>query len=345
MMKEIRPFDIKRVAVRVTNWIGDAVMNTPALGAIRATFPDAEIVVIANPMVAELFSPHPYCDRVIVYDKKRAHQGMAGLVRFAGELRRERFDMAILLQKAMEAAIMTFLAGIPIRLGYRTDGRRLLLTHGLPFADKRHRHQSANYLDLLRPFNITGGDGRQRLYCTEAEIAWADSVLSAERWAAINPGAAYGSAKRWIPERFAEVGDQLAAEFNLRIILTGGPAEGEIGRDIEAAMGCSPLNMIGKTNVRQMMALLSRCSLMVTNDSGPMHVAAALGVPVAAIFGPTDHTATYPLTEHYQIIRREADCAPCGARQCPTDHRCMELVSAEDVLKSVRDLTNRLTPF
>jgi heptosyltransferase II len=338
-MEIIDPLKINRILVRVTNWLGDAVMNTPAMGAIRATFPKAEIVVVANPVVAEIFTAHPYCDRVTVFDKKGEHRGIAGMIRFARVLRRERFDLAILLQKAIEAAVMAFLAGVPRRVGYRTDGRGLLLTHSQPFTREiRTRHQSEHYLHLLRSFGISGGGNRQKLQCTEEELLWADERLGRTAWAAVNPGAAYGSAKRWFPERFAEVGDRLASEYGFRILLTGGPGEQEIGRDIEAAMASKPLNLIGKTSVRQMMALLSRCGLMVTNDSGPMHVAAALRVPIVAIFGSTDHTTTFPLADKYRIVRHTIDCAPCLLRMCPTDHRCMEMVSADDVLAAVREL-------
>jgi heptosyltransferase II len=331
--------NVSKIFVRVTNWIGDAVMNTPALGAIRASYPRSEIVVVANPIVAEILSPHPHCDRVIVFDKKGNDRGIAGFLRFTAALRQDRFDVAILLQKAVEAALMAFLARIPVRVGYPTDGRRLLLTHSTPFSEEVSRqHHSEHYLHLLRQFRINGGDGRQRLQCTETELAWADSLLGSGTWAAINPGAAYGSAKRWIPERFAAVGDRLAAEYGVRIVLIGGPGEGEIGCDVEAAMSSKPFNLIGRTSVRQMMAILSRCRLMVTNDSGPMHVAAALGVPIAAIFGATDHTTTYPLTDNHRIIRKEFDCAPCLLRRCPTDHQCMEAVTVDDVMRAVREL-------
>jgi heptosyltransferase-2 len=338
----IDPGKINRILVRQTNWIGDAVMTTPAMGAIRATFPRAEIVVTANPLVAELFRHHPDCDRVVVFDKKGAHRGARGMLRFAGELRRERFDLAVLLQNAVEAAVIAVLAGIPRRAGYRTDGRRLLLTHGVTVGEAEKRlHHTDYYLHILEAVGIGGGKGALRLQCTAEELDWARKTLGDGEFVAVNPGAAYGSAKRWIPERFAEVGDCLAKEYGIRVVLTGGPGEVEIGRDIEAAMSSRPLNLVGRTGVRQMMAVLSLCRLMVTNDSGPMHVAAAFGIPIAAIFGPTDHTTTSPLAENCRIIRKEIDCAPCLLRQCPTDHRCMEAVSVRDVLAGARQLLGR----
>lgn len=338
-MQTIEPSAIKRIMVRATNWIGDGVMMTPALAAIRQTYPDAEIVLIANPLVAQLFVHHPWCDRVIVYDRKGAHKGLVGLWRFSRQLRQERFDLAILLQKAFEAALLALLAGIPRRIGFFSDGRRLLLTGSTPLTyEVRCQHHSRHYLYMLRQFGIEGGDGELKLSVTEGENAWAKDTLGEGGWIALNPGAAYGSAKRWVPDRFAEVGDRLAREFGLRVVLTGGPGEGEIGRDIEAAMEEKPLNLIGLTSIREMMAIIALCRLMVSNDSGPMHVAAALGVPIVAVFGATDHTTTYPWTDRHRVVRAEVDCAPCLKRQCPTDHRCMEAVTADDVLSAAHAL-------
>lgn len=325
--------------VRSTNWIGDAVMTTPALGAIRSAFSKAEIVLVANPVVAELFTPHPYCDRVIVFDKKGPHSGIGGLVRFSRGLAREGFDLAILLQNAIEAAIIARLAGIKIRAGYRTDGRGLLLTHPVVINDNVHRlHHTEYYLNMVESLGIPRGDGRLRLQCTDEEKEWAAGILGNGRWAAINPGAAYGSAKRWYPDRFAGVADRLHSDFGYKILLVGGPGETAIGSEIEAAIQSSSLNLIGKTSVRQMAALLSAMELVVTNDSGPMHVAAAFDRPLVALFGPTDHTTTSPSCSRYKIVREDTECAPCLKRQCPTDHRCMAEISVEDVLRAVSDL-------
>jgi heptosyltransferase-2 len=325
--------------VRMPNWIGDAVMATPALGAIRNTFPDAPIAIVANPLVAELFVSHPGCDQVIRFSKHAAHRGVGGFWGFCRSLRRERFDLAILLQNAFEAAFMAALAGIPRRAGYRTDGRGLLLTDGVPAVDKKHGlHHVDYYLQMLRQLGIDGGERRLQLALSDEERAGAAGRLGTGAWIAVNPGASYGAAKRWIPERFAAVADALAAETGAGIVLTGGPGEMEIGRDIERAMRVAPVNLIGQTSVRELMAVLAQCRLMVTNDSGPMHIAAAFGVPLVAIFGPTDHTTTSPLAENCRIVRSAADCAPCMLRECPTDHHCMTDVSADDVLAAARSL-------
>lgn len=331
--------NIRRIMIRAVNWIGDAVMSTPAMGAVRAAFPAAEITVVANPLVAELFRYHPYCDRVLVFDKQGEHAGSAGFVRFCRQLRREQFDLAILLQNAFEAALMAFLARVPLRAGYRTDHRGLLLNLGVAAVDKKHgMHHVDYYLHCLEQLGVTGGDGALRLAVTEAERGWAEQILGAGRWMAINPGASYGAAKRWIPERFAEVADGLAARYGAGIVLTGGPGEQEIGRDIEAAMKVVPRNLIGQTTVREMMALLERCDLMISNDSGPMHVAAALDTPIVAVFGPTDHTTTSPAGKACRIVRQPVECAPCMLRECPIDHRCMTRITSAQVLEAAEAL-------
>lgn len=338
-LKPIDPKTVRRIMLRSTNWVGDAVMTTPAMADLRSAFPEAEIVVVANPLVAHLFTHHPYCDRVIIYDKKGIHKGVLGLWRFARQLRREKFDLAVLLQNAIDAAILAFCAGIPRRAGYRTDARGLLLTHGVAVGPEQKRlHHTDYYRHMLRHICRGEGDGKLRLACTEEEQRWAKETLGAGSRVAINPGAAYGSAKRWLPERFAAVADGLAREFGLQVVLTGGPGEMEIGRDIEKAMSTPALNLIGQTSVRQLMAVLSECQLVITNDSGPMHVAAAFDIPIVAVFGPTDHTTTSPWSQKCRIVRKPTDCAPCLLRQCPTDHRCMRAILPEDVLDAAREV-------
>lgn len=336
---------IKNILVRGTNWIGDAVMNTPALGAIRHTFPQARITILVTPLVAQLFSPHDSVDEVMVYDRQGRHKGVAGRFRIARELRARRFDLAILLQNAIDAALITALAGIPRRMGTRTDGRGFLLTHG--FAQKvlgNRVHHVDYYLEMLKSFGITGTDKRQRLCLTGEEREAARERLRAAGIApgdfliGINPGAAYGSAKRWYPERFAAAGAELAGKWRAKLLILGGPTEVAIAGDIEAALGGQCLNLGGKLTVRELLALIERCNFFISNDSGPMHIAAAFGVPMVAIFGSTDHRTTYPFSDNSAVVRQEVDCAPCLKRECPTDHRCMKGVSAQDVVAAAEKL-------
>lgn len=344
-MSSLDRSNINNILVRGTNWIGDAVMNTPALCAIRSSFPGARITILVTPLVAQLFTPHDWVDEVLVYDRQGRHKGIAGRLRIARELRARRFDLAILLQNAIDAALITTLAGIPRRMGTRTDGRGFLLTHG--FNQKvldPHLHHVNYYLEMLQSFGIGCAEKRLLLCLTQAEREAARERLAAAGVApgdfliGINPGAAYGSAKRWYPDRFAAAGAELARRWGGKLLILGGPTEVAIARDIEAALPGPCLNVAGTLNVRELMALIERCNFFISNDSGPMHIAAAFSVPLVAIFGPTDHRATYPFSGNSVVVRKDVDCAPCHKRECPTDHRCMKAVLAEDVVAAAEKL-------
>jgi heptosyltransferase-2 len=343
------PQGIERILIRSTNWLGDAVMTTPAIGAIRESFPNAHITILATPLVAGLFSPHDRIDEVMVYDKKGHHAGLAGRLRLARELRARHFDMAILLQNAFDAALITWLARIPARLGYRTDGRALLLTHSCPVNRETKRlHHVEYYLAMLANFGILAATKSLSLLVTAEEEQATTGLLagagidSGDCLIGINPGATYGSAKRWYPDRFAAVADELCQKWGAKAVITGGPAERNTADEIALSTKANCLNLAGRTSVRELMALIKRCDFFVTNDSGPMHIAAAFGVPLVAIFGPTDQTTTSPFSERAVVVRQDAECAPCMLRECPTDHRCMATVTAAEVVEEAIQLRQRL---
>ncbi|MCK8603850.1 lipopolysaccharide heptosyltransferase II [Desulfoferrobacter suflitae] len=328
-----------KILIRSTNWLGDAVMTTPAMGVVRATFPGAEITVVANPAVAMLFEGHPYCDRIVVWDKSKVHRGITGLLRFTKTLREQHYDLAILFQNAMEAAVMARLAGIPRRLGYRSDGRAWLLTDGVPVGRREKRlHHVDYYLQLLKKNGMTARPGDLTLCCTPEETAAARKELGDVDWIAVHPGASYGSAKRWLPERFAQSANKIYQEFRTPILLLGSPEDASTGKRIAEQLKVPHKSLIGRTSIRQLMAVLSQCRLLLTNDSGPMHIAAAFRVPLVALFGPTDHTTTSPPGNMSIILRHEVDCAPCLKRRCPSDHRCMTAIGVEEVIVAVRTL-------
>lgn len=347
--KTIDPAAIGKILIRAVNWLGDAVMTTPAIGAVREFFPNAHIVVLATPLVAELFTYHPWVDQVVVYDWNGRHRGAAGRLRLTAELKGHAFDLAIILPNSLDAALVPWLAHVPRRLGLRSDGRGMLLNYGVP---KRQQvttgHQSGAYLSLLAHYGITASAKPQLLATSPAEDAAAAEVLNAGGIGAndfvvgINPGATYGSAKRWYPERFAAVADTLAGRWGAKIVLTGGPGEARIAADIARTMSAPALDLAGKTGVRELMAVIKRCNFFVTNDSGPMHIAAAFGVPLVAVFGSTDSSTTYPLAEQAAVVRERVDCAPCMKRECPTDHRCMTAVTPEMVVEAAEKLKEQL---
>ena len=328
--------------MRATNWLGDAVMTTPALTAVRATFPQAEIVLLANPLVSQLFAYHPAVDRVIVFDRKGRHSGLIGRLRLAQQLRCERFDLALILPNSFDSALIPWLARIPQRLGKASDGRSLLLSgrYAEPLRGEP-QHEVCYYLELVRHFGTEGAEPVPRLFTTPEEDACAEAVLTARGYGGrpllgINAGASFGSAKRWYPERFAETARRLADEWGADVLLFGGPDEVPLVAEIEQGLAGDCLNLAGRTTVRELMALIKRCSFFITNDSGPMHIAAAFGVPLVAIFGPTDHAGTAPFTELAAVVRSPVDCAPCKLRTCPTDHACMRGVTVNQVLDAAR---------
>jgi heptosyltransferase-2 len=335
---------IKRILVRGPNWLGDAVMCEPALRGLRKLFPDAQIALLVKPAVADLFVGHPALTRVLTYDTKGRHAGLSGKWALAGQLRRQGFDLAVLFQNAFEAAFLTFLAGVPRRYGYATDGRSLLLSDPVAAPDRRTLvHQVHYYWELLKPLGLTGDPSAPELVVfPEEEQAmagrFAQSGLTAtDVVVGINPGSTYGGAKRWLPERFAEVTERLcrtireSREQQASVVIFGAKGEEQLGREIAARLSSRSLILSGSTTIRELMAAVKRCAMLLTNDTGPMHIASAFQVPVVAIFGPTDWRTTSPFGSAHTIVRQPVDCAPCLLRECPIDHRCMTRVTVDQV--------------
>ena len=343
----VRRESIKRLLVRAPNWIGDAVMCEPALRGIRSLFPQAELTVLAKPTVAELFIGYSGLDRVEIYRDKSVHAGLAGKWALAGDLRRQRFDLAVLFQNAFEAAFLTWLAGIPRRYGYATDGRTVFLTDPVAVPDRSAlTHQVGYYWNLLKPLGLAGEPSAPALAVSAEEAqAMGKRLASAgigpdEAVIGINPGSTYGSAKRWLPERFAEAARRLVERARqdegkeVAVMVLGAKGEEALGKAIAALVGTRSIVLSGVTTIRELMAATKRCRLLLTNDTGPMHIAAACNVPIVAVFGPTDWRTTAPYGQEQSIVREPVDCAPCLLRECPIDHRCMTRVSVDRVYET-----------
>ncbi|MBI5190012.1 MAG: lipopolysaccharide heptosyltransferase II [Nitrospirae bacterium] len=336
----------EKILVRATNWVGDVVMSMPAVTAIRKNFPGSHITVLVKPPMHELFVGNPAVNEIIVFDRKGEYRGPAGIARLARELRRRRFDRAILLQNAFEAALITFLANIPVRMGYNTDGRGILLNMGVKVSEEtRRKHQVFYYLDMLDALGIKAGYSAPKLYVGKPESEWAAGLLkshgitSRDLIAGINPGAQYGVAKRWHPERFGQVADSLAKKDGAKVIIFGGHGDIATAGAVQASMKGQALNLAGKTTIRELMALIKNCRLFITNDTGPMHIAAALGVPTLAVFGSTDHIATAPHGNGHKVVREPVNCSPCLKRTCPDkSYICMERVTAASVIRAAREM-------
>lgn len=339
----------QNILVRGTNWIGDAVMATPALRRLRAAFPAAHVTLLATPRTAGLFTASSLIDDLLIYHRQA--EGARAFLQMARVLRARRFDLALLFQNAFEAALLAWVSGVPLRVGYAAQGRSLLLTHWLRrTAAHRNRHQVNDYLDLVKLAErvCTGAEPRPpaaadllpKLFASvdqlqEAEMLLRQHKLDPQRrpLIALNAGATNSRAKCWPAERFAALGDWLIEQHQAQIILIGAPAERANAAQVLAQMQLrQAVNLAGETTLAQLVGLLARCDLLVSNDTGPAHIAAALGRPTLTIFGPTNEWETAPTGERAALIRAEGiECARCMHRDCPIDHRCMTRLAVEDV--------------
>jgi heptosyltransferase II len=283
---------------------------------------------------------------LIAYDRKGEHSGIRGREKLTGLLRAKKFDTALLLQNAFDAAWIAWRAGIPERIGYDRDARGRLLTKAIrtPKAGEIPAHEKFYYLELLKRvgwIDVIPQVSEISLRVTEAQAQQAEEKLrsfgsqpSVTRLA-VAAGASYGSAKCWPPERFAKALNQLTKERQAEVLLFGTPAEAEVSAAIQAGLDKAPIELTGKTQIADLPALLSRCTAFLGNDSGAMHVAAAVGLPVVAVFGPTDPYGTAPVTTRCTIVQEKPYCSPCFLRRCPTDHRCMTAIAPENVSSAV----------
>jgi heptosyltransferase-2 len=340
-----------KILVRVPNWVGDAVMAIQALETIRRTHAGDEICILARPVVADLFSGQPFADRILQYDFRGRHKGWLGREKLIAELRKEHFDIALLLQNAFEAAWLAWRARIPERTGYARDGRGPLLTKAIPVPQEGEipKHESHYYLELLRRaawIEASPAIPPIRLSVSDAALTAAESALRSagareSAWrCAIAPGASYGAAKCWPPERFAHLADRLISECGADVIFFGTAGEKEIAARIRSNMKSRAISLVGETSMRDLAALFASCSLFIGNDSGAMHVAAAAGLPVIGIFGSTDPEGTAPVTEQFTLIREAVSCSPCFLRRCPVDHRCMTRITVDSAFSAAMRVKN-----
>jgi heptosyltransferase-2 len=339
-----------RILVRAANWIGDAVMSLPALSAIRERFPEAEITVLARPWVAALYENESSIDQVLPLTGAPGARDWAAKWQLVHRLRREHFDLAVLFPNSFESAAVVRLAGVRRIVGYARDGRSPLLSRAVPTprAGEIPRHESYYYLELLRRASLIDAvpevtairldripEARQRGEALFAARGLSLPVIG------VSPGAAYGGAKRWLPERFAESARAISKELGGAIAVFGSAAETVLCDQVARAAGGR--SFAGRTTLREFIDMTAACRVFLTNDSGAMHIAGATGVPSVTIFGPTDEFATGPLGPAAAVIREPVECAPCLLRECPIDHRCMTRVTAERVARAAEDLL-RIVP-
>jgi heptosyltransferase II len=314
-----------KIFVRLPNWLGDAVMATPAIESLKASYPDALFTLMGSFAAISLFEKDERAERLILDESKKAGNRLFWLYRKAKEL--GGFDIAITLQNSLLSAMFLYFSGSKVRIGYAREFRSLFLTHA-PKENKK-THQVLRYLELVKPFCS--------VLINELHLT---SNAKKSNLCIINPGAAYGEAKRWDAEKFGEVAVTLSKEYDIAIV--GAPNEVDIGAQVEETLKAYGVtnyqNVVGKTTMSELIDLIASAKLFITNDSGPMHIAAAFGVPTVAIFGPTDDTETAAWgNPHYVVVKKNLDCMPCKKRTCPLKHHdCMKLIEAAEVLVAAR---------
>lgn len=335
----------EKILVRSTNWIGDAVMSVAALRELRRLYPDAHLTLLARSWVAGVFEGQKLVDEVQVL--KDGTSSLRRVLHASREL--SGFDRAILFQNAFEAALLVFLAGIPRRIGYGTQGRSFLLTHpARPRIERLNRHQVYYYLDLLFQTGLSPSDylnapgfhpeirlsPQPRALHRARELLHEVGVAPVSPLVGLNPGASYGPAKHWATDRYAALADRLIETRRAEVLVVGHAREEPIAREIASHMRRQPRILTGRTDLSTLMAVLSLCRLLITNDSGPMHLAAALDVPQVALFGSTDERATGPYSQSARVIHKHVECSPCLLRECPIDLRCFNRITVDEVYEA-----------
>jgi len=355
----------EKILVRGVNWLGDAVMTTPALRRLREAKPHARIELLTHAKLADLWRGHPCIDATLTFTDRDSMLGVARL------LRAQDFDAAIVFPNSPRSALEVFFARIPLRAGYARAFRSVFLTRAVPpraDAVKMHKrsasdvnlrivrnctrdtfpsraHHVHDYLHLVGASDLGAKSDPlpALLHVGEDEVSAARKRMGPGNGPvlALNPGAEYGPAKRWPAERFVEAARQLHEELGCNWVILGGKGDqelaGRIGADLTARIGPDRVvNLAGQTSLRELCATLKASALLLTNDSGPMHVAAALGTPVVVPFGSTSPELTGPVMDaqslHYVAVGA-ASCAPCFRRECPVDFRCMQSIPATDLVR------------
>lgn len=338
----------EKILIHCPNWVGDLVMATPALRVIRENNPRSHIAVMVRPQIREVIEGLAYYTEIIEYDSKRYNRGLKRKWDVLRTLRKSRFTLSIILPNSFSSAALSFMAGIPKRVGYSTDGRGFLLSHALSPPKEEGKivplPMVERYLRICSYLKYTISSESPTLDFANGTRESVNTFY--QQWGinrgkpivSIIPGASFGSSKCWPPEYFAQVGDRLIERYGVQLLIIPGPGEEEIALSIESCMRHQPFTFAQKIiSLEYLKAIISDSTLVVTNDTGPRHYAVAFGTPVVVIMGPTDPRYTNYNLGKTKVLRENVDCSPCHRKACPTDHRCMKNISADRVIKACEE--------
>ncbi len=344
-----------KIVVRGTNWVGDAVMTIPALRELRRVFPESEITLHTRLWAKGIFEDADFIDEILTFEPEKS--AFKTVLAQAKTLQNKAFDLAILLPNSFESALAAKLGNVKKRFGYAKDARSFLLTDAVKIPVwKNTKHEVFYYLNLIAEVendffgtkSVLESEPRFDLIVSNERKSQARKILEAngvdltKKIVAFCPGSTNSRAKRWQAESYAELNDKIQTELKANVILIGAPNELNVSIETAEKSKLKPVILTGKTDLSEATAILSLCDLLVSNDTGPAHVAAALGTKTVVIFGPTNPLTTKPWNA--RIVRRNVECSPCMLRDCPIDHRCMTRISAEEVfVKAVSMICDKIS--
>ncbi|MBS0649425.1 MAG: lipopolysaccharide heptosyltransferase II [Verrucomicrobia bacterium] len=336
----------EKILIRMPNWIGDLVMATPILTDVRKAYPNAHITAMCRTPICDLLKEDLDIDELFCFSKASGFGRRSERRSIVEKIRAGKYDLGILLTHSFSSAWWFWLGRIQRRLGYRANGRSLLLTDKVDLpAHVDQQHLVNTYKMVLAPLGIPVSETKPRLFLLDKELEEARTLLRQRgvspkaRLVGINPGAAYGSAKCWLPERFRQVTEKLLEQENIQIIYFGDQVTQALVKEICQGLSSRVLNLAGVTTLRELASLIKLCDVILTNDSGPMHIAAAVGTPLVALFGSTNEVATGPYKTGV-VIHKHVDCSPCYKRVCPIDFRCMKRIETDEVYDALMQTLN-----
>ncbi len=333
-----------KILIIEVNWLGDVLFSSAAIRSLRRRFPESFISCLIVPRVREVLEDNPNINEIIINDEDALHKGLAGSLRLAGQLRKKGFDLAVLFHRSFSRTALACLSGIPGRIGYSTWKRRFLLTQALPMPKKDSLHRVDHYLGIVRALGCDISERNYDFFIARQDEEFADEFFKKEGLkendfvVCLNPGGNWPP-KRWPKENFALLADRLIQECGMKVIFSGSPGDVGLADEINAKMKERPVIAAGRATLKQSAAIFKKANLVISADSGPLHIAAAVGANVIALFGPTDAAITGPIGKgRITIVQKQVDCQiPCYELNC-NDNRCMREIKVEDVLAEVKKL-------
>ncbi len=337
-----------KILIIEVNWLGDVLFSTAAISSLRRRFPESFISCLVVPRVREVLENNPNINEIIINDEDGLHKGLVGSLRLAGQLREKGFDLAVLFHRSFSRTALACLSGIPGRTGYDTWKRHFLLTQALPMPKKDSLHRVDYYLGIVNALECDVRDRGYDFFINKKDEEFADEFFRAQGIApgdftvCLNPGGNWYP-KRWPKENFTLLADSLIREYGMKVIFSGSPGDVGLVEEIRAKMKEKPVIAAGKTTLKQSAAIFKKANLTVSADSGPLHIAAAVGANVIALFGPTSAAITGPIGKgRITIIQKQVDCQiPCYDTEC-NDNRCMRAITVSDVIEEVNKYLGRV---